>query len=522
MGDLNVTAIVIFIGFVGASLMVTWWAASRTKSAGEFYTAGGSITGMQNGLALAGDFMSAATFLGLTGLVFIGGADAMLFTTGIAVGWAVILFVFSDRLRNLGRYTFADVVAYRLQSSRLRILAAVGTLTVAIPYLIAQMVGAGSLIETLFGLPYWAAVAIVGTLMTTYVVFGGMLATTWVQLIKAVLLLGGGTVLLVLTLAAFDFDLGAMFEAAAEAHPRGKSIFGPGLIYNDPISVISLGLAFLLGTAGLPHVLMRFFTVPDAQQARRSIGYAVVFIGYFQAAVVLIGFGAVALLSGQTEYVDESGRIAGGANMVSIYLSRHVGGEAFLGFMSAVAFATILAVVAGILLSASAAVAHDIYARVIRKGDIEDSDEVRISRIATVVIGAVAVSLSLLVKDINVGILATIPLAIAASVNFPVLFLALFWKNLTTRGAVAGGVTGLVVVVVLSILSPTIWVQALGHEKAIFPYAYPTLFSASAAFIVTIIVSKMDRSDRAATDKAGYPEQLVRSELGRKPEKFLQ
>jgi cation/acetate symporter len=324
-----------------------------------------------------------------------------------------------------------------------------------------------------------------------------------------------------LTLAAFDFDLGAMFEAAAEAHPRGKSIFGPGLIYKDPISVISLGLAFLLGTAGLPHVLMRFFTVPDAQQARRSIGYAVVFIGYFQAAAVLIGFGAVALLSGQTEYVDESGRIAGGANMVSIYLSRHVGGEAFLGFMSAVAFATILAVVAGILLSASAAVAHDIYARVIRKGDIEDSDEVRISQIATVVIGAIAVSLSLLVKDINVGILATIPLAIAASVNFPVLFLALFWKNLTTRGAVAGGVTGLIVVVVLSILSPTIWVQALGYEKAIFPYAYPTLFSASAAFIVTIIVSKMDRSDRAATDKAGYPEQLVRSELGRKPEKFL-
>ncbi|MBT8079931.1 MAG: sodium/solute symporter [Gammaproteobacteria bacterium] len=521
MGGLNVTAIIIFVGFVGASLMITWWAANRTKSAGEFYTAGGTITGMQNGLALAGDFMSAATFLGLTGLVFIGGVDAMLFTTGIAVGWALILFVFADRLRNLGRFTFADVVAYRLQSGPLRVLAAVGTLTVAIPYLIAQMVGAGSLIETLFGLPYWAAVVIVGTLMTTYVVFGGMLATTWVQVIKAVLLLGGGTMLLVLTLAAFGFNLDAMFAAAADAHPRGESIFGPGLMYTDPISVISLGLAFLLGTAGLPHVLMRFFTVPDAQQARRSIGYAVVFIGYFQAAVVLIGFGAVALLSGQTEYVDESGTIAGGANMVSVYLSRHVGGEAFLGFMSAVAFATILAVVAGILLSASAGVAHDIYARVIRKGNIDDREEVRVSRIATVVIGATAIFLSLAVKDVNVGILSTFPLAIAASVNFPAIFLALFWKDLTTRGAIAGGVVGLIVVVVLSILSPTIWVQVLGHETAPYPYAYPTLFSASAAFIVTIFVSKLDRSERAAIDRSGYAEQLVRSELGRKPEKFL-
>ena len=364
-------------------------------------------------------------------------------------------------------------------------------------------------------MPYWVAVLIVGTLMTIYVVFGGMLATTWVQVIKAVLLLTGGSVLLALTLAKFGFDLGKMFEAAAEVHPRGKSIFAPGLLYRDPISVISLGLAFILGTAGLPHVLMRFFTVPDAQQARRSIGYAVVFIGYFQAAVVLIGFGAVALLSGQTEYVDESGRIAGGANMVSIYLSQYVGGEAFLGFMSAVAFATILAVVAGILLSASAAVAHDIYARVIRKGEISDADEVRVSRIATVVIGATAIGLSLLVKDINVGILATIPLAIAASVNFPAIFLALFWKDLTTRGAVLGGVTGLIVVVVLSILGPTVWVQVLGNEKPIYPHAYPTLFSASAAFMVMIIVSKMDRSERALIDKAAYPAQLVRSELGR-------
>jgi cation/acetate symporter len=513
-GGVNLTAVAIFVAFVAASLYVTYWAASRTRSAGDFYTAGSSITGMQNGLALAGDFMSAATFLGLSGLIFIGGTDAMLFTVGITVGWALILFVFADRLRNLGQYTFADAVVYRLQPEKLRMLAAAGTLTVAVPYLIAQMVGAGSLIETLFGLPYFVAVAIVGTLMTVYVVFGGMLATTWVQVIKAVLLLAGGSVLLLLTLGHFDFDISAMLDRATEVHPQGLAILKPGLMFNDPISIISLALAFLLGTAGLPHVLMRFFTVPDARQARRSIGFAVLFIGYFQIAIVLIGFGAVAMLSGMTEYADESGRIAGGANMVAVYLARVVGGEAFFGFMAAVAFATILAVVAGILLSASASVAHDIYSQVIRKGKLTDKEEMRISRVATVVIGATAILLSLLFKDINVGILSTIALAIAASVNFPAIFLSLFWKNLTTRGAVAGGIAGLVVVVTLSILSPTIWVQVLGHEKAIYPYAYPTLFSVLAAFSVTIVVSKLDNSPRAQKDRQAYAAQLIKSELG--------
>jgi cation/acetate symporter len=512
--DTNVTAIVIFVVFVAASLWITYWAARRTHSAGEFYTAGGKISGLQNGLALAGDFMSAASFLGITGLVFIGGADGLLFTVGITVGWAVILFVFADRLRNLGRYTFADVVAYRLQPDRLRMLAAVGTLTVAIPYLIAQMVGAGALIQTLFGLPYTAAVLIVGSLMTVYVVFGGMLATTWVQIIKAAMLLSGATLLLVLILASFGFDLEAMFARAAEVHPRGEAIFRLGGLYDDPVSVISLALAFICGTAGLPHILMRFFTVPDAQQARHSIGWAVVFIGYFQAIIIIIGFGAIALLSGQTEYVDESGRIEGGANMVAVYLSRLVGGELFFGFISAVAFATILAVVAGILLSASAGVAHDIYARVIRRGKISDQDEVRISRIATVIIGASAIALSLLFRNLNVAVISTLVLAIAASVNFPVIFLALFWNGLTTRGAVAGGIAGLVVVIVLSILSPTIWVNVLGNETAIYPYAYPTLFSVLAAFAVTIVVSVSDRSKRAGIDRAGFAAQLVKSELG--------
>lgn len=510
----NVTAIAVFIAFVTLSLLITWWAARRTHSVGEFYTAGSRITGFQNGLALAGDFMSAATFLGMTGLVFIGGADALLYTVAITVSWAFILFAFADRMRNLGRFTFADVVAYRLHPERLRVLAAVGTLTVAIPYLIAQMVGAGALIETLFDIPYLGAVLIVGTLMTVYVVFGGMIATTWVQVTKAILLLGGGTALLVLVLVRFGFDVNSVLEQAAAVHPRKGGIFIPGGLYDDPISILSLGLAFICGTAGLPHVLMRFFTVPDAEQARRSIGYAVGIIGYFQVAIVIIGFGAIALLIGQSDYVDQAGRISGGANMVSVHLSRLVGGDVFFGLIAAVAFATILAVVAGILLSASAAVAHDFYARVVRKGDIDDRDEVRVSRWATVIIAGTAIALSVMFKNINVGVLSTIALAVAASVNFPAIFLALFWKGLTTRGAVAGGVTGLVVVVVLVVLSPTIWVNVLGNTNAIFPYAYPTLFSVAAALVVTIVVSVTDNSDRAALDRQGYVAQLVRSETG--------
>lgn len=513
-GGANTTAIAVFLGFVAASLAITYWSARRTQSAGDFYTAGSRITGFQNGLALAGDFMSAATFLGITGLAFIGGADALLFAIGGAVGWALILFIFADRLRNLGRYTFADAVAYRLHPERLRVLAAVGTLTVAIPYLIAQMVGAGALIQTIFGLPYPVAVVIVGTLMTVYVTFGGMLATTWVQVIKAVLLLGGGTALLLLALARFGFDFGALFAGATEVHPLGDALMRPGGLYSDPVSIISLALAFICGTAGLPHVLMRFFTVPDDVAARRSIGYAVVFIGYFMGATVIIGFAAISLLSGQTEYVDESGRIAGGANMIAVHLAHEVGGDAFLGFISAVAFATILAVVSGILLSASAGVAYDLYTRVLRRGDISDALEVRVSRIATVTIGAIAIGLSVLFQDLNVAIISTFVLAIAASVNFPVIILALFWPEFTTRGAIAGGAAGLIVVVVLSVLSPTVWVEVLGYERAIYPYAYPTLFSVLAAFAVSIGVSLADRSGRARLDRLAYPGQLVRSELG--------
>jgi cation/acetate symporter len=512
--EMNLTAVWVFAAFVLVSLLVTWWAAVRTRSAGEFYTAGSRITDVQNGLALAGDFMSAATFLGLTGLAFMGGVDALQFAIGGTVGWAIILFIVADRLRNLGRFTFADVVAFRLHPERLRVLAAIGTLIVAVPYLIAQMVGAGGLFQALFALPYSVAVLIVGGLMTTYVALGGMLGTTWVQVIKAVLLLTGGSALAVLALLPFGFDLGEMFSRASDIHPLGDGILAPGGLYTDPVSVVSLALAFIGGTAGLPHILMRFFTVPDARQARNSIGYAVVFIGYFMGLTVIIGFAAIVLLAGETQYVDESGRIAGGANMIAVYLARHAGGEAFFGFISAVAFATILAVVSGILLSASASVAHDLYARVIRRGDISDRQEIRVSRIATVVIGAIAIALSILFRNLNIGVISALVLAIAASVNFPVLVLALFWSGLTTRGALWGGSAGLLVVIVLTVLSPSIWVNVLGHEEAIYPYAYPTLFSMLVAFAVTIAVSLADRSRRAEADRAAYWPQLVQSELG--------
>lgn len=508
------TAVWVFVAFIVVSLLVTWWAAVRTRSAGDFYTAGSRISGVQNGLALAGDFMSAATFLGLTGLAFIGGVDALLFAIGGTVGWAVILFIFADRLRNLGRYTFADAVAFRLHPERLRVLAAVGTLIVAIPYLIAQMVGAGGLFQTLFDLPYGLAVLIVGTLMTVYVALGGMLATTWVQVIKAVLLLAGGSALAVMALIPFRFDIGEMLARAAEIHPLGDGILAPGGLYTEPVSVISLALAFIGGTAGLPHVLMRFFTVPNARDARQSIGYAVTFIGYFMGLTVIIGLAAIVLLAGETQYVDASGRVAGGANMTAVHLARQVGGEAFFGFIAAVAFATILAVVSGILLSASASVAHDLYTRVIRRGRVSDRQEVRISRIATVAIGALAIALSLLFRNLNIGVISALVLAIAASVNFPVLILALFWPGLTTRGALLGGSAGLVIVIILTVLSPTIWVDVLGHEQAIYPYAYPTLYSMLAAFAVTIAVSLADRSQRAQRDREAYPAQLIQSEIG--------
>ncbi|MGQ0588894.1 MAG: cation acetate symporter [Sphingosinicella sp.] len=526
---MNWTAIVMFGGFVALTLWVTRWAALRTKTASAFYTAGGGITGFQNGLAIAGDYMSAASFLGISAQIFVDGYDGLIYSIGFLVGWPIILFLMAERLRNLGRFTFADVASYRFAQAPVRSFAAVSTLIVVAFYLIAQMVGAGQLIRLLFGLPYTYAVIIVGTLMVVYVLFGGMIATTWVQIIKAVLLLSGATFMAIMVMAQFGFSLEALFARAvevktglaaaegagpAEAAARGRSIMGPGNFIRDPISAISLGMALMLGTAGLPHILMRFFTVPDAKEARKSVLWATTWIGYFYLLTFIIGFGAIVLVATNPDFLNAEGGLRGGGNMAAIHLADAVGGDLFLGFISAVAFATILAVVAGLTLSGASAISHDLYATLIRKDAAETGMELKVSRIATLVLGVVAILLGIAFETQNVAFMVSLAFALAASGNFPVLFLSLMWGGMTTRGAVAGGLLGVTVALVLTILSPAVWVTVLGYSEALFPYSSPAIFSVPLAFVTIWLVSLLDRSPRGRQDRAGFADQEVRSETG--------
>ncbi len=509
----NVAAIAMFLTFVLFTLGITYWAARQTKSAAAFYSAGGGITGFQNGLAIAGDYMSAASFLGISGLVYASGFDGLIYSIGFLVGWPMILFLIAEPLRNLGKYTFADVASFRLRQRDIRVFAAAGSLATVALYLIAQMVGAGKLIELLFGLPYTYAVVVVGVLMVVYVTFGGMIATTWVQVVKACLLLSGATFMAVAVLWQYGFSPEALFAEAVRIHDKGQGIMEPGGLVSDPISAISLGIALMFGTAGLPHILMRFFTVGNAKQARRSVFYATGFIGYFYILTFVIGFGAIVLVMGNPQYFDESGLI-GGTNMAAIHLSDAVGGSLFLGFISAVAFATILAVVSGLTLAGASAISHDLYASVIKHGNADEKDEVRVSRIATVVLGFVAIGLGILFEQQNIAFMVGLAFAIAASANFPVLFLSMFWSRLTTRGALIGGIAGLVTALGLVILGPTVWVSVLGFDEPVFPYRYPALFSVTAAFVVTWLVSITDNSEQAAADQAGFEAQFVRAQTG--------
>ncbi len=510
----NIPAIVMFFLFVSGTLGITYWAAKRTRSAADFYAAGGGVTGFQNGLAIAGDYMSAASFLGISGLVFASGFDGLIYSIGFLVGWPIILFLIAERLRNLGKYTFADVASYRLQQTPIRSLAAVGSLTVVAFYLIAQMVGAGKLIELLFGLPYHYAVIIVGILMILYVTFGGMIATTWVQIIKAGLLLTGATFMALAVLWHFGFSFEALFASAVAAHPKHQAIMAPGGLVSDPISAISLGLALMFGTAGLPHILMRFFTVPDAKQARRSVLYATGFIGYFYILTFIIGFGAITLVMKNPAFLDQAGKLLGGNNMAAIHLANAVGGSLFLGFISAVAFATILAVVAGLTLAGASAVSHDLYASVFARGRATEMQEVRVSRIATIVLGIVAIGLGILFEQQNIAFMVGLAFAIAASCNFPILFLSMYWKRLTTRGAFFGGSLGLITAVVLVILSPTVWVAILGHPTPIFPYKEPALFSMAVAFVGIWLFSVLDHSRTAKQEEEAFEAQYIRSQTG--------
>ena len=510
---LNLTAILMFVAFVALTLGITYWASRRTQSRADFYTAGGGITGFQNGLAIAGDYMSAASFLGISALVFGSGFDGLIYSIGFLVGWPVIMFLIAERLRNLGKFTFADVASYRLDQTSIRILAAAGTLTTVAFYLIAQMVGAGQLIKLLFGLDYNIAVVLVGVLMIVYVTFGGMLATTWVQIIKAMLLLGGASFMAFMVMRHVGFSVEALFEQAIAVHKDGQAIMAPGKLVKDPVSAISLGLALMFGTAGLPHILMRFFTVKNAAEARKSVFYATGFIGYFYILTFIIGFGAIVLVGTNVFYLDGAG-LRGGTNMAAIHLAHAVGGDVFLGFISAVAFATILAVVAGLTLSGATAVSHDLYAHVLRKGKVNDKDEIRVSKFATIGLGILAIILGIVFEKQNVAFMVGLAFAIAASANFPILLLSIVWRGLTTRGAVIGGGLGLVSAVTLTVLGPAVWVKVLGHAAPVFPYDAPALFSMTLAFLGCWIGSVTDRSARARIESARYIEQLVRAETG--------
>ncbi len=511
---LNISAIIMFLVFVAGTLGITYWAARRTKTAKDFYTAGGGITGIQNGLAIAGDYMSAASFLGISALVYASGYDGLIYSIGFLVGWPIILFLVSERLRNLGKYTFADVAAYRLKQTPIRSLAATGSIATVILYLIAQMVGAGQLIQLLFGLPYSWAVVLVGILMILYVTFGGMLATTWVQIVKAVLLLAGATFMALAVLAHFGFSLEAFFSKAVEVHAKGEAIMSPGALVSDPISAVSLGIALMFGTAGLPHILMRFFTVADAKEARKSVFYATGFIGYFYILTFVIGFGAIVLVSTNPTYLDAAKALIGGNNMAAVHLSHAVGGNFFLGFISAVAFATILAVVSGLTLAGASAISHDLYANVFKRGKVDENQEMKISKMATLALGIVAIFLGIAFEKQNIAFMVGLAFAIAASANFPVLFLSMFWKKLTTRGAVIGGSLGLATAIILVILGPTVWVDVLGNAAPIFPNKYPALFSVTVAFIGIWFFSATDKSADAQAEIEAFEAQDVRSQTG--------
>ena len=504
LGTPTASAILFFFLIVALTLAITWWAAKRTRSTREFYAAGRSVSAFQNGLALAGDYMSAASFLGIAGLVSLKGYDGMIYATGWLVGWPALMFLIAEPLRNLGKYTFADVVAFRLRQTPVRIASAVGGILTVLLYTIAQMVGAGNLIKLMFGIPYGAAEIIVGAVMLAYVLFGGMIATTWVQIVKAVLLLVGATILTLLVLAQFGWSPGDLYAAVSTR--LGQEALEPGGLVTSSLDAVSLGLALMFGLLGLPHILMRFYTVPNARAARKSVLFATGFIGYFYIIIPIVGFGASVLVGREViSGIDKGG------NMAAPLLAEALGGTFFLGFIAAVAFATILAVVAGLTLAGASALSHDIYVNVIKHGQATEQEQVRVAKASTVVFGILAVLLGVLFKGQNVAFMVGLAFAVACSANFPALLLSIVWKRFTTAGAVASILTGAFLSVFLIVISPTVWVDVLGHETALFPLKNPAIVSMTAAFLVGFVVSLMSRESRA---EAMFEDEKLRTYLG--------
>ena len=504
LGSPTFSAIAFFLVIVVLTLIITYWAAKRTRSTKEFYAAGRSVSAFQNGLALSGDYMSAASFLGIAGLVSLKGYDGMIYATGWLVGWPALMFLIAEPLRNLGKFTFADVVAFRLNQTPVRIASAIGGVLTVLVYTIAQMVGAGNLIKLMFGIPYEWAEIIVGGVMLAYVLFGGMIATTWVQIVKAVLLLCGVSILTFIVLGKFGFNPGNLYAAVAAKYQQ--TALEPGGLVTNPIDAISLGLALMFGLLGLPHILMRFYTVPDAKAARKSVLYATGFIGYFYIIIPIVGFGAAALVGR-----DVITGFDKGGNMAAPLVAELVGGTPFLGFIAAVAFATILAVVAGLTLAGASALSHDIYVSVVKKGNATEQEQVKVAKIATLIFGIVAVLLGISFKGQNVAFMVGLAFAIACSANFPALLLSIVWRKFTTAGAVWSILTGAILSVVLIILSPTIWVDIMKNPAPIFALKNPAIVSMTAAFVVAIVVSLLTKEKRA---EDMFEDEKLRTYLG--------
>ena len=508
--NMSGVGLIFFVGIVALTLFVTYIASKRTNSASEFYTAGGGLTGWQNGIAIAGDYLSAASFLGIAGAIALFGFDGFFYSIGYLVAYLVVLYIVAEPLRNLGRYTLADMITARFNQKKVRGAAAISTITIVLFYMIAQLVGAGALIQLLLGIDYWVAVLIVGTMMTIYVLWGGMAATSWVQIIKAVLLMIGTVVISFLVLLEFNFNILGMFTEMKTVTAQGENYLNPGVKYTNGLDTISMMIALVLGTAGLPHILMRFFTVKDAKTARSSVVYATWIVGIFYVLTIFLGFGAAYFVGASDIMAANSA-----GNMAAPLLAKALGGDFLMSFVSAVAFATILAVVAGLVLSGASAFAHDIYGQIIKKGKATEKEQMKAARLASVGVSVLSIILALGAQTMNVAFLVSLAFCIAASANLPVIIYTIYWKKFNTTGAMTAIITGLVTALVLVSLSPNLWGTDGTHlfnGTALFSLTNPAIISVPAGFLGGFVGALIG----ARADQKKYAEVDVKANIGLK------